>query len=168
MKFVDVTNDVAFRKIFGNENKKASLISFLNSVIELPDGNIIADVRIMNPYQLPKLNSGKTTIVDIKATDENGNTFIVEMQVAEIANFDKRILYYTSQSYVDQIEKGDNYQKLSPAYFIGIMEFNISKNPKYHSKHRVLDVETGENVIRDVEFHFLELLKFNKKFFVYF
>jgi PD-(D/E)XK nuclease family transposase len=33
MKFVDVTNDIAFRKIFGNENKKTSLISFLNAVL---------------------------------------------------------------------------------------------------------------------------------------
>ena len=32
MKFVDVTNDLAFRKIFGNENKKEVLISFLNAV----------------------------------------------------------------------------------------------------------------------------------------
>ena len=35
MKFVDVKNDVAFRKIFGNENKKVILISFLNAVLGL-------------------------------------------------------------------------------------------------------------------------------------
>jgi hypothetical protein len=29
MKFVDVTNDVAFRKIFGNENKK-KLFDFIS------------------------------------------------------------------------------------------------------------------------------------------
>ncbi len=29
MKFVDVKNDIAFRKIFGNENKQEILISFL-------------------------------------------------------------------------------------------------------------------------------------------
>jgi len=28
MKFVDIKNDIAFRKIFGNENKKEILISF--------------------------------------------------------------------------------------------------------------------------------------------
>jgi len=31
MKFVDVKNDIAFRKIFGNENKKEILISFRNA-----------------------------------------------------------------------------------------------------------------------------------------
>jgi len=28
MKFVDVKNDIAFRKVFGNENKKEILISY--------------------------------------------------------------------------------------------------------------------------------------------
>lgn len=161
MKFVDVTNDIAFRKIFGNENKKISLISFLNAVIILPDNVKITDVTILNPYQLPKLSGGKITIVDVKATDQNKNTFIVEMQIPELDQFDKRILYYTSQSYVDQIISGDDYHKLNPAYFIGILEFKISKNPNYLNRHRVLDVETGENIIRDMEFNFIELPKFN-------
>ena len=44
MKFVDITNDIAFRKIFGNDSKKKSLISFLNAVIDLPE-SISADTR---------------------------------------------------------------------------------------------------------------------------
>jgi predicted transposase/invertase (TIGR01784 family) len=100
MKFVDVTNDIAFRKIFGNDNKKKSLISFLNAVINLPEEKQIVDVEITNPYQLGVLSGGKSTIVDVKAKDQNGNIFIVEMQITEFDYFHKRILYYTSQSYV--------------------------------------------------------------------
>ena len=163
MRFVDVTNDIAFRKIFGNESQKKSLISFLNAVINLPDSQRITDVHITNPYQLSKFSSGKVTIVDVKATDERGNTFIVEMQVAEYAFFHKRILYYTSQGYTAQIEKGEEYEKLKPVYFIGILQFEIGSNPTYFSRHKVLDVETNEQIIRDVEFNFIELPKFNKQ-----
>ena len=163
MKFVDVTNDIAFRKIFGNENKKISLISFLNAVINLPENNLIVDVDILNPYQLPKLAGGKSTIVDVKAKDKKGNTFIVEMQVSEPEFFQKRILYYTSQSYVGQIHKGSEYDKLQPVYFIGILEFKVGNNPNYISCHRVIDVETGEHIVRDVEFNFIELPKFEKE-----
>jgi predicted transposase/invertase (TIGR01784 family) len=108
MKFVDITNDIAFRKIFGNENKKKTLISFLNAVIDFPLDEQIIDVEITNPYQLGKLSDGKSTIVDVKAKDQKGNVFIVEMQIAEFHFFHKRILYYTSQSYVSQIDKGWN------------------------------------------------------------
>ena len=163
MKFVDVTNDIAFRKIFGNENKKVSLISFLNAVINFPNNNKVVEVDILNPYQLAKLSEGKSTIVDVKAKDKNGNTFIIEMQIAESEHFHKRILYYTSQSYTAQIAKGKDYSKLSPAYFIGILEFEVSKNPNYISCNKVLDVETNEQIIRDIEFNFIELPKFNKK-----
>lgn len=162
MNFVDITNDIAFRKIFGNEGKKKSLISFLNAVINLPQNEHIIDVEIINPYQLGKLSGGKSTIVDVKARDEKGNIFIVEMQIAEFDFFHKRILYYTSQSYVAQIDKGVAYNKLKPVYFIGILEFEIGQNPNYFSRHKVLDIETKEQIIQDVEFYFIELPKFTK------
>lgn len=162
MKFVDITNDIAFRKIFGKDSKKKSLISFLNAVIDLPQNEQIIDVEITNPYQLEKLSGGKSTIVDVKAKDEKGNLFIVEMQIAEFDFFHKRILYYTSQSYVAQLDAGVAYKKLKPVYFIGILEFEIAQNPHYFSRHKVLDVETKEQVIQDVEFNFIELPKFNK------
>jgi predicted transposase/invertase (TIGR01784 family) len=162
MKFVEITNDVAFRKIFGNENKKKSLISFLNAVIDLPEQERIMDVELINPYQLGRLSGVKSTIVDVKAKDEKGNVFIVEMQVADFDFFNKRILYYTSQAYVAQLDAGMIYSKLKPVYFIGILEFDIGNNPNYLSKHKVLDIETKEQVIADVEFYFIELPKFNK------
>jgi predicted transposase/invertase (TIGR01784 family) len=162
MKFADVTNDIAFRKIFGSETKKKSLVSFLNAVIDLPENEQIADVEIINPYQLGILSGGKSTIVDVKAKDKKGNVFIVEMQIAEFDFFHKRILYYTSQSYVSQVDIGVDYSKLKPVYFIGILEFEISQSTNYLSRHKVLDVETKEHVVQDVEFNFIELPKFNK------
>ncbi len=162
MKFVDITNDIAFRKIFGNDNKKKSLISFLNAVIDLPKNEQIIDVEITNPYQLGILSGGKSTIVDVKAKDEKGNIFIIEMQIAEFDFFQKRILYYTSQSYVAQLDEGVAYKKLKPVYFIGILEFEIGSNKNYFSRHKVLDIETKEQVIQDVEFNFIELPKFDK------
>ena len=162
MKFVDVTNDIAFRKIFGNENKKVVLISFLNAVLELPSGKKVVDVTIVNPYQLPNLSGGKSTIVDVKAQDQSGNIFIVEMQIAEAESFSKRVLYYTSQCYSSQIERGDEYEKLNPTFFIGILDFKIGENDNYFSRHKVLNVETGEHILQDVEFNFIELPKFKK------
>lgn len=57
MKFVDVTNDIAFRKIFGDENRKEVLISFLNAVLCLKDDTIILDVSIQQPFLFPDWNT---------------------------------------------------------------------------------------------------------------
>ncbi|MBP6386500.1 MAG: Rpn family recombination-promoting nuclease/putative transposase [Pseudarcicella sp.] len=163
MKFVDIKNDVAFRKIFGNENRKEVLISFLNAVLLLESNCKIVDVVILTPYQLPDLKGGKVTIVDIKAKDINGKEYIVEMQVAEVDAFDKRVLYYASKSYSAQIERGDQYENLNPTYFIGILDFEATQNPSYISRHKIIDIETNENYIKDIEFNFIELPKFNKQ-----
>ncbi len=163
MKFVDIKNDIAFRKIFGNENRKEVLISFLNAVLLLEDNRKIVDVDILTPYQLPALKGGKVTIVDIKAKDQSDKNYIVEMQVAEVDGFDKRVLYYASKSYSSQIDRGDLYEQLNPTFFIGILDFEISKNPNYISRNKILDVETGENLLSDIEFTFIELPKFNQQ-----
>jgi len=163
MEFADVKNDIAFRKIFGNDNRKETLISFLNAVLAFKGKQKIVEVKIMNPYQLPKLRGGKVSIIDVKATDQIGRNYIVEMQVGELDGFAKRVLFYFSKSYSEQIKRGDFYRQLKPVIFIGILDYSFSINSKYISRHRILDVETHEHLLQDVEFNFVELPKFNKE-----
>jgi predicted transposase/invertase (TIGR01784 family) len=161
MRFADPKNDVAFKKIFGDENHKEVLISFLNSILDFKDSMKIKDVTIVNPYQVPKIKDLKNTILDIKATNENNQEFIVEMQVEKDKNFAKRSLYYTSKSYVNQIDNGERYPELKKVYFIGILDFAIFDTKNYLSNHLILDTKTNICELKDFEFTFIELKKFN-------
>ena len=87
MKFADPKNDVAFKKIFGDEKHKEVLISFLNSVLDFKDEKKIKSVTILNPYQAPKIEELKETILDIRAKNRNGESFIVEMQKKRFRRF---------------------------------------------------------------------------------
>lgn len=160
MRFVDVKNDIAFRKIFGNENRKETLVSFLNAVLDFHGDQRITQVTILNPYQLPKLKGGKVTIIDVKATDQVGRTYIVEVQVGDIDGFEKRVFFYSSKSYSDQIKRADFYRKLRPVIFIGILDFEHTENKKYICRRQVRDIETGEQTLKDMVFTFIELPKF--------
>ena len=162
MKFVDIKNDIAFRKIFGNENKKVILISFLNAVLHLEGDKRIKSITIENPFQLPILPNMKASIIDVKAKDFKGNTFIVEMQVADLAGMDKRLLYYTSKEYSQQIDSGEKYTELNPVIFIGIFDFDFTEDEHYFSHHAICNVKTKERVIKDMDFYFIELPKFKK------
>ncbi len=163
MKFVDIKNDIAFRKIFGNENKKEILISFLNAVLKLENQSKIKTVNLLNPFQFPKIKGLKVTVIDVKATDENGNTYIVEMQLTDKKGLDKRIQYYGAKGYSSQIDSGDEYLKLKPMIFIGILDFEYFDSPNYISRHLIMDCETGERKLKDLEFNFIELKKFTKE-----
>ena len=110
MRFVDIKNDIAFRKIFGNEQKTQIMISFLNAVLRLEGEARIVAVQIINPYLLPRVAGEKASIIDVRAKDQRGRQFIIEMQVADVSGFDKRVQYYTSRDYSMHINQGDQYQ----------------------------------------------------------
>ena len=162
MKFVDVKNDVAFHKIFGNAHKTVTLISFLNAVMRLEGESQVVSVTIENPYMFPASHGGKTVVIDVRATDHLGRHFIVEMQVADKEGFEKRTQFYASRDYAAQIDRGGKYAKLRPTHFIGILNFAITTNPNYYSHHQTIDVETGQCLLKDIQYFFIELPKFKK------
>jgi len=163
MKFADVKNDITFRKIFGNAKKSICLISFLNVVLEFEGESRIKSVTFINPYLLPRLSEEKSSIIDVRATDHKGRRFIIEMQIANKKGFRQRVQYYATRDYSMQINSGEDYPKLRPTYFIGIVNFSISKGKNYVSKHLTIEEETGDNILKDVKYAFVQLTKFNKK-----
>jgi len=163
MKFADPKNDLAFKKIFGDINHKNILISFLNSVLDFTQGHAIVDISLANPYQIPKIPDLKETILDIKAKNKNGDSFIIEMQKKDLGDFTKRSLYYTSKAYIEQLPKGTDYTVLKKVYFIGILNFSIFENHSYISRHLIINQETNTQDLKDFEFSFIELPKFTKE-----
>ncbi len=163
MKFVDIKNDIAFRKIFGNEKKTEIIISFINAILDLSQEEKIIKVEMNPTYQLPVIKDLKSTILDVRVTDQKEHSYIVEMQVEEKAGFDKRLQYYTAKRYVSQIERGEDYPKLKKVILIAILDYNFTKSEDYISKHLILDTKTYEHSLKDFDYNFVELKKFTKK-----
>ena len=162
MQFISPQNDFAFKRIFGNEQHKEILISFLNSVLDLSGELQVVEVELANPYQVPRLEQFKETILDINATCQSGRKFIVEMQIEQQHSFHKRALYYSSKAYVEQLSRAEDYPRLKPVYFIGVLNFKTMSNSGYLSRHMILDSVTHEQYFQDFEFCLIELPKFAK------
>jgi predicted transposase/invertase (TIGR01784 family) len=162
MKFVNPKNDIAFKKIFGNEKKKEILISFLNAVLDLKGPKEIQTIDILNPYQIPHLVDLKETSLDVRATDKRGITFIVEMQMESKSFLRQRFSFYTAKAYSSQIEKAVDYPKLKPVIFIGVFNFSEFDNEHYLSHHLTLNCETLSCDLSEMEYYFIELPKFTK------
>lgn len=162
-KFLDPKNDVAFRKIFGTEKNKDILIHFLNDVVDFGGGLHIKDVTFLKTIQDPEIRANKTSIVDILCTDEKGNRYIVEMQIAEEKGFTKRAQYYASKAYASQLGVKGKYHALKAVIFLAIANFVMfPKKKHFKSDHVILDKKTHENDLKDFSFTFLELPKFTK------
>ena len=105
MRFLDVKTDFAFKKVFGSEESKEILISFLNAVIYLGSPRKIKEVSIVDPYSIPMLKGMKDTYVDVKARLDDGTSVIIEIQVLNHPGFEKRILYNAAKNYSVQLKK---------------------------------------------------------------
>ncbi len=163
MNFADPRSDIAFKKIFGSQQRSHILISFLNATLGFCGDRAIASLQILNPYQAPDIKGLKESILDVKAKDVSGREFIVEMQLERDAAFSKRAVYYSAKSYSQQLGKGQFYDGLQPVYFLGILNFSVFEGDNPLSRHLILNDETRLQEIKELEFNFIELPKFLKK-----
>lgn len=164
MRFINPKTDFAFKKIFGDEQNKEILISFLNAI--LYQGNsAIESLEILNPYQPPKIRGVKDTYLDIRAKLNNEQTVIIEMQVLNVEGFEKRILYNAAKAYSIQVDTGVDYTLLNPVIALTITDFEMFPNldkviSRFVLKERDYLVDY---LIYDIELVFVELPKFGKK-----
>lgn len=154
--------DFAFKKLFGSEENKEILISFINSIIS--EENQIKNLELKNPYNVSNYKNGKMTILDIKAVDENGTWYDIEMQIAEQGFYDKRALYYWSKVYSDQLESGYDFTILRKTIAINILDFNYLKEEDFHNTYKIYNEKTKEAFSDLFEMHFIELTKFKKDY----
>jgi predicted transposase/invertase (TIGR01784 family) len=163
MIFINPKTDFAFRKIFGSDQSHDILISFLNGILYNGDA-IIQDLEILNPYQAPRIRGVKESYLDVKAQIADGRTVIIEMQVLNVAGFEKRILYNAAKAYSIQLSTGDSYTLLNPVIALTITDFEmfsefaavISRFALKETTHLV------DYPIADLELVFVELPKFQQ------
>jgi predicted transposase/invertase (TIGR01784 family) len=147
---------MAFKKTFGTPENKVSLISLLNAILELEVP--IVDVTIENPYNLQDFESDKLSILDIKALDQSGAIYNVEMQLTMFTGLVQRIVFYGCELYAGQLKAGDDYTRLKPVYSICLVDGIVWKDATaVHHRFQLYDRTSGR-VLRDtLEIHTLEL-----------
>ena len=163
MKFISPKVDYAFKKIFGSEQSKDFLISFLNAIIYGGNKNI-QSLTIVNPYNPGQAMSLKDTYLDIKAVLSNGSVVIIEMQIARVTAFSKRIVYNLAKAYSNQLGIGENYLTLNPVIAVTITDFvlfhanqDVINQFVFHEKNHKFEYPDPE-----LQLIFVELPKFYK------
>lgn len=162
MIFLDPRSDIAFKKLFGDTNHKNVLLNFVNTVLDRKKGELIVDVVFNDPYNARETDKSKLSIVDVRCTDETGKNYILEMQRREEKEYAIRAQYYTAKGLTRQILDGGRFKTLTPVIFIAILDFDLFEHAEYISHHKIINTQTYENQLKHMEFHFIELTKFNK------
>ena len=109
---IDPMVDIVFKSIFGNDHRIHVLESFLNALLKRDGANALKITQIINPFNLKNSSKGRSTIIDVKAIDQNKVIYQIEIQLDIHASLKERILYSFCQIYDRRLVKEKN-QKLS-------------------------------------------------------
>lgn len=141
-RYANIMMDTAFKRVFGTEASKNELLELLRCLI--PD-RPIRSVSLRNTENIPKFKGDKKTCFDIFCDGDNGEKFIVEMQLVRQRNFLNRSLYYSTYPIQEQLIKEekdmqkrlkeeleggrrqshDEVFRIRPVYMIGILNFSL-------------------------------------------
>jgi len=160
--YIDPFTDFGFKRIFGSEESKPLLISFLNDLLPIED-KIVSLKFNKNEYS-GMLKEDRKAIFDINCTDTKGNIFIVELQRAGQTYFQDRALYYTSFPIQEQATRGNWDFQLTPIYFVGILNFSVNDfdDENYLHYGQITDRDTNKVMYNKLSFIYIELPKFKK------
>lgn len=163
MRFINPKIDYAFKKIFGSEQSKEILMSFLNAIIYNGE-KVIESLTIVNPYNPGQILSLKDSYLDVKAVLNNGSMVVIEMQIAPMTAFNKRIAYNLAKAYSNQLVTGEDYPLLNPAIAVTITDFILFKQTSEVINQFVFQEKTQKFEILNEELKliFVELPKFKK------
>jgi predicted transposase/invertase (TIGR01784 family) len=160
---IDPKVDYAFKHLFGREATRPILIDVLDNVLSPASDHQIRDIELLNPFNPKEALDDKLSILDIKARDQAGRQFNVEMQMLAFRYYEKRILYYWAKLHQQQLHEGQDYLEVKPTISISFLDHMLFPHvPDYHLRFQMLETNHRFPFTDDLEFHLLELPKFTK------
>ena len=136
------TNDFVFKKVFA-ENTDL-LASLLAAALNLPEHEL-QSIVVLDAHLRRETIEDKDGILDIKV-QTSSSVIDVEIQVRNQPVLGKRIQYYLSSLYIEQLNAGDSYAQLNKAVSIFIVDFSMFDDAHWYHRFRYYDKE------HDVEF----------------
>lgn len=165
--FIDPRTDYGFKHLFGKEANKELLIALINALLQ--GERTVVDLRLLPTEHLPKTYQERNAVFDVYCSDENGNTFIVEMQNAYQDTFKARSVYYSTFPIQEGIEKGSPYYSFPAVYTICLLNFKFRDqrdNPddhRYITRVKLCNLETHDVFFDGLAYIYVELPKFDKE-----
>src|SRR5438105_3272522 len=160
---INATVTYAFKHMLGRESTRPILMNVLDSVLQPAPGHGIREIELLNPVNPKEALDDKLSILDIKARDQSGRQFNVEMQMLAFRYYERRILYYCARLHQQQLHEGQDYLQLKPTISISFLDHVLFPHaPDYHLRFRLLETSHHFPFTEDLEFHILELPKFTK------
>ncbi len=156
--------DYAFKKVFGSEANTPVLLNLLEAVLRPPPEQRLVALEIRNPFNDKDALDDKLSILDIKARDQQGRQYNVEMQMLGTPLYPQRVLYYWAVLHSQQLHAGEHYGQLQPTISISFVDgLLFPQVPDYHLDFQLRSSRHPQLIFSGQQsMHVLELPKFKR------
>jgi predicted transposase/invertase (TIGR01784 family) len=152
-------NDAVFKLLFGDQRNGDLLIDFLKAVLTLSEDDY-SEISIVDPHLIRKHPDKKLGILDLKIKMRSGKIVHVEIQLLDFPQIRERIVFYDAGLITDQIDVGEEYDRIRRVITILITDFLlIPEGTRYHNRFTLYDPESAMEFTDLIEIHTLELPK---------
>ena len=162
-KYVNLTVDVAFKRVFGQPANKDLLIALLNSV--MPELQV-SDITYLDKEKPGFWRKAKKSAFDVMCDIGDGRKAIIEMQVLPQKSFKDRAIYYSSHEILGQHKEGDEDYSLLPLYVVSFVNFNLKHEViepgQIVWKYSLREDRSHEQMSDALHYTFIELSRFEK------
>ena len=155
-------SDLFIQYLFARERGASPLLDFINAVLIDRGLPLVTAVTVRNPFNIKMFEKDKRTILDVKAQDENGRWFDIEVQIRNHKAVRERFAYYLAKLYASQLEEGEDWRKLRPALAIILTGFTTDDTCDcVHRSYSLRQNEHPEFVYTDhLAIHELDIARF--------
>ena len=151
--------DIVFQSLFNKNNIKITK-SFVEALLD----EKIEKIIINEDKELLRNNpNDKLGILDLELDINDKEKVDVEVQLIKKDNLIKRLIWYFSRLYVDQLDRGDRYEELKKVVIIAIVDFEIEELKDIKGMEtiwKLIETKKREKILTDIfEIHIINMKK---------
>lgn len=159
-KIYNLKDDIIFKAFFSRKGNEEFLIDFLKALLKIDIKSIEIREEVNIEQLKPEEKGGR---LDLQAKLNNGVIVNIELQVENEYNIEKRTAYYSSKVLARETKRGTKYKDIDQVIMINILNYELLGFDEYISKTAiVLDKHREFEVIKNLQWYFIELPKFRK------
>jgi predicted transposase/invertase (TIGR01784 family) len=166
---MDLRVDYAFKLLCISGGGTRRLMSILNAIFEnkhIP--RVVTGLTIVNPFLEKIAVEDKLSVLDVRATLDDGTTVCIEMHLYELLGLKYKVMRSWARAYGEALEPGQGYAEQNMVICIAFVNGPITDATgkpieKTHALFCQMERDSHEVLLYEQEMHFINMKEFLKE-----